>query len=49
MKYRIKDTSIVVEIIERRVWDVVAKRLDNGKIDSYPLQYAQKFFVKVKE
>lgn len=43
--YKLKGTNVIVEVLEVKDWDVIAKRLDNGKVDSYPIMYFKKHFV----
>lgn len=46
-QYQLKGTSVIVELVELNTWDVIAKRIDNQKVDTYPIQYFKKFFREV--
>lgn len=42
----VKHATVLVEVLAVGDWDVTARRLDNGVVDTYPIMYFKQNFTK---
>lgn len=46
--YQLNGGKLKIQVIALETWNVIGIRSDNGKVDTFPVEYFKKFFREIE-